>query len=112
MNVLKKNIICICVTAVVMLLLPCLAVTFVKSQNGMFVTLLLFFVINPLCAICTGIFSGKHIKQSWFLPVLCAVFFLAGAWLFFDRHERTFLLYAIVYLGLGCAAMLVSRLVK
>lgn len=49
-------------TAAIMLLLPWAAVTFVNSNACMAVTLLLFFVIDPIYAIIAGAFAGKNIK--------------------------------------------------
>ena len=87
-------------SAAVMLLLPWAAVTFVQSDAGMAVTLLLFFVINPTFSIVSGIFAGKSIKEMWCLPVIAAALFLLGTW--------AFVIYAVVYLVIGVASMLVS----
>ena len=99
-------------SAAILLALPWLAVTFVKSDAGMAVSLFLFFVLNPIYAICTGAYAGKDIKRFWALPVITALFFLAGAWLFFGMGESDFILYALVYLLLGMAAMLLSQFVR
>ncbi len=96
----------------ILLALPWLAVTFVESDAGMAVSLFLFFVLNPIYAICTGAYAGKDIKKFWVLPVITALFFLAGAWWFFELGESDFILYALVYLILGMAAMLLSQFVR
>ena len=49
-------------SAAILLALPWLAVTFVESDAGMAVSLFLFFVLNPIYAICTGAYAGKDIK--------------------------------------------------
>jgi hypothetical protein len=99
-------------SAAILLALPWLAVTFVKSDAGMAVSLFLFFVLNPIYAICAGAYAGKDIKKFWVLPVITALFFLAGAWWFFELGESDFILYALVYLILGIAAMLLSQFVR
>ena len=99
-------------SAAILLALPWLAVTFVESDAGMAVSLFLFFVLNPIYAICTGAYAGKDIKRFWAFPVITALFFLAGAWLFFGMGESDFILYALVYLLLGMAAMLLSQFVR
>ena len=38
-----------------------------------------------------GVFAGKNIQQLWALPIIAAGLFLAGAWLFFEMGEMTFL---------------------
>lgn len=96
----------------ILLALPWLAVTFVKSDAGMAVSLFLFFVLNPIYAICTGAYAGRDVKRFWALPVITALFFLAGAWWFFELGESDFILYALVYLILGMAAMLLSQFVR
>lgn len=95
-------------SAAVMLLLPWAAVTFVQSEAGMAVTLLLFFAINPAYSIVLGIFAGKYMKEMWGLPVIAAVLFLLGTWTFFDAGEYAFFIYAAVYLVIGMASMLFS----
>lgn len=109
---MKKMIPWIIASAVIMLGLPWLAVTFVKGDCGMAVCFILFFALNPIYAICSGAYAGKDVKKFWALPVLTAVFFLAGTWLHFDMGEPAFLLYALIYLLLGAAAMLLSAFIR
>jgi hypothetical protein len=85
---------------------PWLAAEFAGSA-GMAVCLLLFFAVNPLFSAVCGVFAGKNIKRLWFLPVLTAGLFLAGAWIFFDMGEPAFLLYCGCYLLIGIIAMLI-----
>ena len=109
---MKKMIPWILATAVIMLVFPWLAVTFIKGDGGMAVCFILFFAVNPIYAICSGAYAGKDIKKFWVLPVITALFFLAGAWWFFELGESDFILYALVYLILGIAAMLLSQFVR
>ena len=110
---MKKNIILwLAVSAVVMLALPWLAVTLVKGDAGMAVCFLLFFAINPIYFVVTGIFAGKDMKHLWSLPVISAVLFLIGTWIFFDIGEMAFVLYAVVYLALGIVTMLISMIIR
>lgn len=95
-------------SAAVMLLLPWASVTFVNSDAGMAVTLLLFFVIDPIYAVVAGTFAGRDIKGLWSVPVIAAILFLLGAWIFFDMGEGVFAVYAGVYLAIGTASMFVS----
>lgn len=95
-------------SAATMLLLPWAAVTFVNSNAGMAVTLLLFFMINPIYIVIAGAFAGRNIKGLWSVPVIAAILFLLGAWIFFDMGEEAFVIYAGVYLALGIASMFVS----
>lgn len=95
-------------SVVVMILLPWAVVSFVKSNAGMAVTLLLFFIIDPIYSIAAGVFAGNNMKKLWGIPVSTAILFLVGAWIFFDMGEGAFVMYAGVYLIIGMAAMFVS----
>ena len=89
-----------------------LAVTFVKGDAGMAVCFLLFFAVNPLYSVLIGVFAGKDVKHLWSLPVISAVLFLIGTWIFFDMGETAFILYAAVYLIIGIMAMLISMFIR
>ncbi len=110
---MKQSIILwLAVSAAVMLVFPWLAVTFVKGDAGMAVCFLLFFAVNPLYSMIIGAVAGKDIRHLWSLPPVSAVLFLIGTWIFFDMGETGFILYAVVYLALGIAAMLISMLIR
>ena len=112
-NIMKKDfILWLAISAVVILALPWLAVTFVKGDAGMAVCLLLFFAINPIYFVAIGVFAGKDVKHLWSLPVTSAVLFLIGTWIFFDMGEMAFVLYAVVYLALGIVTMLISMIIR
>ena len=74
----KRTIIPLLIAALVALLLPWLAVTFAKGDNGMAVIFLLFFAVNPITAVLLGVFSGGNVRMAWFQPVLFAALFLLG----------------------------------
>ena len=107
----RKPIFWLLMSAAVMVLLPWLTVTLVQSDAGMMVLLILFFAVNPGYSMAAGYYAGKQIRRFWWVPALCAGFFLAGAWLFFEMGELSFLTYAGVYYAIGMEAMLVSRLI-
>lgn len=104
----KKNFIFISVSAVIAFLLPFLAVRFVNGDSGMAVCFILFFAVNPMYAVICGVFSGKDIKNMWFVSPLFSLFFLLGTWLLFDMGEVAFVYYALIYLALGLIAMAVT----
>lgn len=95
-----------------MLMLPWLAVTFVKGDAGMSACFILFFGVNPIYSIIIGAFAGKDFRYLWSLPVISAVLFLIGTWIFFDKGETAFIIYAVVYLILGVLAMLISTFIN
>lgn len=97
--------------AAVMLLLPWMAVHFVKGDAGVAVCFLLFFGVNPLFSLAMGVFAGKGRKKRWSLPLVTAALFVAGAWIMFSPYEPAFLLYAAGYLILGLISMGVTCLI-
>ncbi len=106
---MKKTVTVTCAVIVgVMLVLPWLTIRLIQGMEALVICILLFFCVDPLCAIFTGVNAGKHIRILWWIPPCNAILFLAGTWLCFDPGETDFLLYALVYLALGTAAMFVS----
>ena len=105
----KKTVFLTCgVIAAVMLGLPWLSVRLIQGMEALAVCMMLFFAVDPLCAVFTGITVGKHLRKLWWIPAVNALAFLAGTWICFEPGETAFLLYALIYLALGTFAMLVS----
>lgn len=109
---MKKLAFWLSASAIVMVAVPWLTVTWVKGDAGMAVCFLLFFAFDPIYAICAGAYAGRNVRRCWFLPIVTAAFFLAGAWLCFDPGETAFALYALGYLLLGLLAMLISYCIR
>lgn len=93
----------------IMLFLPWLAVTFVKSDAGMAVCLILFFIVNPLYFCVSGAAAGRDMRHLWSLPVITAILFVLGTWICFGMGEMSFMIYAGVYIVLGTISMLISK---
>lgn len=107
-TVKKQLIIWIGMTLAVMFILPFAVARLASECAGMALCMMLFLVINPIYSIILGIVAGRNIKLLWNLPLISAVAFLAGAWLFFDAHEPCFIAYAAIYLCIGLIAMFLS----
>jgi len=105
-------IIWIGITIAIMFILPFAVAKLASECAGMALCMMLFLVINPLYSIILGIVSGKNIKVLWHLPIISAIAFLAGAWLFFDIKEPWFIAYAAAYLCIGVIVMLITNLIK
>lgn len=91
-----------------MIVLPLCTVRFIRSDAAMAVCLILFFAVNPIAAVLTGIFTGRNIRRCWFQPLLLAVLFIAGTWIAFDMGEKDFLIYAFIYLVLGYLSAMIT----
>ena len=92
---------------VVMILFPYCILRFVPSDAAMIATILLFFLVDPLFSIMTGIAAGYRKGLNWLLPLLNVIFYCGGVWFWFDYNEPDFLTYATLYLILGYASLLV-----
>lgn len=109
---MKRKYVCwLGISAFIMLLLPWIAVTFVKGDAGMAVCFVLFFAVNPIYSVIIGALAGKDRRHLWSLPLISAVLFLAGTWIHFAPGEPAFVTYASVYLILGVAALMISALI-
>lgn len=108
----QNTIFWLVLSGAIMLLLPWIAVTFVKGDGGMTACFILFFAIDPIYSVVIGASAGKNSKRLWYLPVISAVLFLLGTWIFFDMGEIAFILYAMIYLVLGVLAMLISMVIN
>lgn len=98
-------IFCLVLTAVVMLVLPWLAVTYLPLSEGMAAMMFLFFVVDTICAVVVGAVAGSDVQRMKFLPLIFALLFIAGCWCFLDFGDPDFFAYAIPYLVLGYGAM-------
>ena len=94
----------------VMLLLPALTLL-LPPQAYMAAIIPLFFIVDPLCLLATGIFAGWDVRARWWFPIGAAALYLCGAWLFVDFLEMDFLFYAAGYLAVGLFSMGAAALI-
>lgn len=99
-------------TVAVMLLLPCLAVTFVPADSGMACSMILFYAVNPLYSVILGIACARRSRAFTLLPPISALAFLCGCGVCFGLSEPLFLLYAAIYLVLGWGSMFITRFLR
>ena len=105
----RTLIIWFAVTIVIMSLFPFAIARFASECSGMAFCMILFFIINPIYSAVLGFRCGKDVGRMWKLPLVSAIAFLAGTWIFFDIHELWFIAYAIVYLIIGWIAMAIGN---
>lgn len=97
------------VSILVMFALPFAVARLASECSGMALCMILFFIINPIYSAILGYRCGKDVGRMWNLPLVSAIAFLAGTWIFFDIHELWFIAYAGVYLVIGYIAMFISK---
>lgn len=105
----RTIIIWLSATIIVMFALPFAVAGLASECSGMALCMMLFFIVNPIYSAILGYHCGKDIKKMWNLPLVSALAFLAGTWIFFDIHELWFIVYATVYLAIGWTAMAISK---
>ncbi len=108
----SKILVWLLLCVVFMIMVPWLAVSFLKGDAGMAVCFFLFYALYPLFATILGMVSGRNIRRMWFMPFIAAILFLIGAWIFFDINELAFIMYAGIYLIIGIIVMLLSVVVR
>lgn len=105
----RRYVYWLCITLAVMYLLPFAVARLASECSGMALCMLLFFFVNPVYSAVLGYCCGSNVRRMWNLPLIAAVAFLSGAWLFFDIREAWFLVYAVAYLAIGWMAMGLAR---
>ena len=105
----RAIIIWLAIIILVMFTLPFAVARLASECSGMALCMMLFLIVNPIYSAILGYRCGKDIKKMWNLPLVSAVAFLAGTWIFFNIHELWFVVYATVYLAIGWIAMAISK---
>ena len=108
---MKKVVFWCFASAIVMFLIPYLLTVFLSAGAGMMIYFVIFFYLNPIHSVLLGVSCGKRIKKMYYLPLVSAIMFVLGAWVFIDAYETAFLMYAGVYLALSVVSMLLSFIV-
>ncbi len=77
----------------------------VDVNATMLVFMALFFVLDPLCALYSGVFAGSDVKKRWSLPLVTVALFVLGAWWLLSMDAQGLLVYGGIYLVVGYTAM-------
>ena len=99
------------ISVVILFLGGPLSATFMGS-GGMAFSFILFFALNPLFSVFSGVYAGLNIRKLWHIPISVFVWFLFGAWLFFEMGEMAFLLYGGCYFTISVISMLITYFIK
>lgn len=108
---MKKILIGIGLSAVMMFLPIMLIGLFADNHVVMGFCILDFYIVSPLFSVFIGIFSGRQFKKLWFLPIVAAAFFFAASWIFLTFGDGTFIMYSCCYVAVGEIAAFLSFLV-
>ncbi len=110
MSRLKRTIVILIIIIATMLILPLISVNAVKSDAGMMVTMILFFIVHPIVSVIIGILTGGDIKFFWFSPILVAGLFWAFSC--FTYKTAFPVVYSVAYLVICAISMFIRRLIK
>ena len=80
MKVKKKILIILSIMLCVLLILPFIFIKISKPHEFMGITMMLFFVVNPLTTAIINSMIGKDIKEMWWMPILFCIVFLLSYW--------------------------------
>ena len=108
---MKKLILWTITTTVLMIGCPWLTAT-LAGKNGMLISMLLFFAINPTYSAIGGYVAGKKAKKLWAMPLITSILYITGVWLFYDMGEMIFLIYGLAYLIIGYIAMIITARIR
>ena len=92
----------------VMFVIPFITVKVVRSDAGMAVCFILFYAVDPLLSAVIGWLSANDFKNRWFMPIVNAAAFLISTWILFEMGEIAFVIYSLMYLGVGYAFAFIS----
>lgn len=100
----------------VMVALPFLAVKFIDSDAGMMVSILMLFLVNPICYMATGIWAGYRVRTLWGLPLILDILFVIGFWIILSMNSQALVymgIYTVIaYIAMAVTAMMKSRVQK
>ena len=106
MRTSKKIAVSLIILITVMLILPLLVVNAASPDLGMSLTLLLFFIINPITLVLLGVIAGSNVRILWWIPVLCAAVFPPFFAVAIQELVAELWIYSGLYLCIGILSML------
>ena len=110
MSITKRATIIVFLIIASMLISPLIVVNTVRSLDGMWVMILMFFAVNPTISIYSGILSGQDIKHFWWTPIVIAVLFWVFSSLIFEVLFPVF--YSVMYFVISTMSMSITKFVK
>ena len=108
MKIKKKIFIILTIMLCVLFILPFILINISKSHEFMGITMMLFFVVNPLITAFINSMIGKDIKRMWWMPILFCIVFLLSYWLVLEEIILDLVFYAVIYIIIGIIFMIGS----
>ena len=108
MKIKKKIFIILTIMLCVLFILPFILINISKPHEFMGITMMLFFVVNPLTTAFINSMIGKDIKRMWWMPILFCIVFLLSYWLVLEEIILDLIFYAVIYIIIGIIFMIGS----
>ena len=108
MEIKKKIFIILTIMLCVLFILPFILINISKPHEFMGITMMLFFVVNPLTTAIINSMIGKDIKKMWWMPILFCIVFLLSYWLVLEEIILDLIFYAVIYIIIGIIFMICS----
>lgn len=110
MKAITKVLIAVLLLAVVMAVLPWVAMQ--PLQIGIDLMFVCLFILNPLLSIILGLMSGTDLRKLWWLPFAMALVFPLLLGIVLGQIVVELYVYAAAYLLVGILAMLGMHLIR
>lgn len=110
MKAITKVLIAVLLLAVVMAILPWVAMQ--PLQIGIDFMFVCLFILNPLLSIILGLMSGTDLRKLWWLPFAMALVFPLLLGIVLGQIVVELYVYAAAYLLVGILAMLGMHLIR
>lgn len=108
MKIKKKLFIILAIMICVLFILPFILINTSKPHEFMGITIILFFVVNPLTTAIINSMVGKDIKKLWWMPILFCIVFLLSYWLVLEEVIWDLMFYGVIYIIIGIIFMIGS----
>lgn len=108
MKVKKKIFIILIIMLCVLLILPFILINISKPHEFMGITMMLFFVVNPLTITIINLMIGKDMNKMWWMSILFCIIFLLSYWLVLEEIILDLIFYVVIYIIIGIIFMIGS----
>lgn len=95
-----------------MLVLPFLVVKFAQVDDGMGITMLLFFLVYPIFSAWIGFLTGGEFKYFWWMPIFSFLAFPLLFSLSMGGMISELYIYSAIYFAISYAIAFIMLIVK
>ena len=71
----------------------------VDPNASMLICMCLFFLLDPLCMLYSGIFAGLDIRRRWWMPLVAVALFVISSWWLLSMDSQGLWVYGGLFGG-------------